>query len=75
MVLFVLAIIYIILLGMMLTSTGKRMFQCCAPKKLNGFMRVFVTFYTCILVQIVLTDTLYWLYFAKIVNSSADQTY
>lgn len=68
MVLLVLAVIYIILLGMMLTSTGKRMLLCCAPKKLNDFMKVFVTFYICIIVQIVLTDILYWIYFAKLIN-------
>lgn len=33
-------------------------------------MRVFVTFYICIFIQIILSDTLYWLYFIKILNSS-----
>jgi len=31
-------------------------------------MQVFICFYICILIQIILTDALYWLYFAKFVN-------
>ena len=69
MVLFVLAIIYFIMLGMAISSTGKRMLKIFKPQKLNSFMQVFVCFYICILIQIILTDVLYWLYFAKIVQA------
>ena len=68
MVLFVLAIIYVIMLSMAISSTGKRMLKIFQHQKLNSFMQVFICFYICILIQIILTDALYWLYFAKIVK-------
>ena len=65
MVLFVLGIIYLILFFMALTNTGKKLFKCCNTKSSTP-LKVFVCFYGCILVQIILSDALYWVYFAEI---------
>lgn len=66
MVLFVLGIIYFILFFMALTNSAKRLCKC--NMKSSTPVKVLVSFYWCILVQICLSDALYWIYFAEIVK-------
>jgi len=65
MVLLVLAIVYVLLLVVTLTHTRSRLFTMKDP---SITMKVFKAFYAFIIIQIILTDVLYWVYFFKIVN-------
>ena len=69
MVLLVLGLVYIVLLGITMANTCKRMFK--SDNSIS--MKVFKSFYAFILTQIVLTDALYWAYFFKIIDSSFEQ--
>jgi hypothetical protein len=62
MVLFVLGIVYTILFFMALANTYNRLFKC-IKLKMSTLNKVFICFYWSILVQIILSDALYWTYF------------
>ena len=75
MVLFVLGIVYVILFFMAAANSGKRLVKYCT-KNASTLAKVFVCFYWSILVQIVLSDSLYWVYFvqmAGVVSISTDE--
>ena len=73
MVLFVLGIVYVTLFFLTLQHTSKRLIRCCFTKS-TTFMKIFSVFYWCILLQLALTSTLYWVYFAKIIEITQDSS-
>ena len=70
MVLFVLGIVYTVLFVLVIANTGRRLFGCCLSK-VKRFMKVYMAFYWFILLQIMMTDSLYWTYFATIIKISS----